>query len=175
MSARFWFWLVALTFAGWMAWALLTAGPSGGEPTDTTSGPAPTDPPVDTTPKDNQIRHLEGQLRAERLAAGRARRAFRRRLHYLIHAPNLQGHWLERAFMCVHAGEGAWSANTGNGYQGGLQMDYSFQRTYAPWALRAFGTANRWPASVQVSAAIQAWTQRGFRPWPNTARACGLL
>src|SRR4051812_14293335 len=30
------------------------------------------------------------------------------------------------AWLCIHSGEGSWTANTGNGYYGGLQMDYSF-------------------------------------------------
>ena len=171
---RWAFWLIAVAFGVWLALALWV-GRSGGAPTEeTTSGPVPTVPPA-PDPRDQAIRRLEGELRAERLARSRQRRAFRHRLRIIIHSPVLGGHWLERAFLCIHAGEGAWSANTGNGYQGGLQMDYSFQRTYAPWALRVFGTANRWPASVQVSAAIQAWSTRGFHPWPNTARACGLL
>lgn len=81
----------------------------------------------------------------------------------------------ERAFMCIHAFEGAWD-DGGAPFWGGLQMDLGFQRTYAPWALRAFGTADRWPISVQLATAILAKVSgRGFYPWPNTARACGLL
>jgi hypothetical protein len=174
---RWAFWVIALAFALWML-AVLWAGSSGGEPTaDTgTSGPEPTTPPIDTTAKDTTIRRLQGELRAERAARAAGRRAFRRRLRVIIHSPMWAGHWLERAFLCIHAGEGAWSSATGNGYYGGLQMDVSFQRTYGGWALRTFGTADRWPASVQVATAIQAWASgRGFRPWPNTARACGLL
>jgi hypothetical protein len=171
---RWAFWVIALAFALWML-AVLWAGKSGGEPTPTESGPEPTTPPaVDT--KDDQIRRLQGELHTERARRATDRRAFRRRLRYIIHSPALAGHWLERAFLCVHAGEGSWGADTGNGYYGGLQMNLSFQRAYAGWALRTFGTANRWPASVQVATAIQAWASgRGFRPWPNTARACGLL
>lgn len=90
------------------------------------------------------------------------------------------GHWLDGAFLCIHRFERnptqGWQTDTGNGYRGGLQMDWSFSSTYGPaWARRAFG-ANpaRWPASVQISAAIRAWTTRGFGPWPNTRRMCGL-
>lgn len=90
------------------------------------------------------------------------------------------GHWLDGAFLCLyrferHPNQG-WQTATGNGYHGGLQMDADFQRTYGPeWARRAFGEpAHLWPASVQISAAIQAWTTRGFGPWPNTRRMCGL-
>jgi hypothetical protein len=28
----------------------------------------------------------------------------------------------EALWLCIHSGEGAWNANTGNGYYGGLQM-----------------------------------------------------
>ncbi len=89
------------------------------------------------------------------------------------------GHWLDGAFLCIHRferGAAGWQTLTGNGYHGGLQMDASFQRTYGPeWARRAFGeSAHLWPASVQISAAIHAWTSRGFGPWPNTRKSCGL-
>jgi hypothetical protein len=174
---RWAFWVIAIAFALWML-AVLWAGKSGGEPTaDTgTSGPEPTTPPPPASDTTDTIRRLQGELHTERARRATDRRAFRRRLRYIIHSPALAGHWLERAFLCVHAGEGSWGADTGNGYYGGLQMNLSFQRAYAGWALRTFGTANRWPASVQVATAIQAWASgRGFRPWPNTARACGLL
>lgn len=84
--------------------------------------------------------------------------------------------FLERAFLCIHHGEGAWTSNTGNGYFGGLQMDRQFMATYGPEFVRAFGTADRWPRAVQVAVAIRAYLSgRGFRPWPNTARSCGVL
>jgi hypothetical protein len=90
------------------------------------------------------------------------------------------GHWLDGAFLCIHHYEKhprqGWQTATGNGFHGGLQMDSSFQRTYGPaWAVRAFGQdAERWPATVQIAAAIHAWTSRGFGPWPNTRKSCGL-
>ena len=83
---------------------------------------------------------------------------------------------LYRAFACIHRYEGAWNAATGNGYYGGLQMDYDFMRAYGREYLSAFGTADRWPPSLQIAVAIRAYLSgRGFRPWPNTARRCGLL
>lgn len=82
--------------------------------------------------------------------------------------------WLESAFNCIHRHEGAWSANTGNGYYGGLQMNLGFQRTYGGAFLHAFGTADRWPVSVQMAVGIRAYLSRGFAPWPNTAKTCGL-
>jgi hypothetical protein len=84
-------------------------------------------------------------------------------------------HELQKAFICIHHYEGAWNANTGNGYYGGLQMDIGFQRSYGSEFLSAFGTADRWPPSLQLAVAIKAYLSgRGFGPWPNTARMCGL-
>ena len=84
--------------------------------------------------------------------------------------------YLEQAFLCIHRYEGAWNANTGNGYYGGLQMDVAFQSLYGGDYLRRFGTADRWPVWAQLDAAVRAYSSgRGFGPWPNTARACGLL
>ena len=83
-------------------------------------------------------------------------------------------------WMCIHRYERhphqGWATATGNGYYGGLQMDISFQRTYAPELLRTKGTANKWTALEQIWVAERAYRSgRGFYPWPNTARACGLL
>ena len=84
-------------------------------------------------------------------------------------------HWLERAFLCIHSKEGPWTIHNPP-YDGGLQMDSSFQNSYGDWAIRAFGSAGNWPISVQLSVAIRAYySGRGFHPWPNTAKACGLL
>ena len=84
--------------------------------------------------------------------------------------------WLSDSFLCIHRYEGAWNANTGNGYYGGLQMDLSFQASYGAEFLRRWGTADSWPAWAQVQTAARAYQSgRGFYPWPNTARACGLI
>jgi hypothetical protein len=84
--------------------------------------------------------------------------------------------WLNDAFMCIHRYEGAWNANTGNGYYGGLQMDMAFQSLYGGEFLRRWGTADTWPVWAQLQAAVRAHQSgRGFYPWPNTARACGLI
>jgi hypothetical protein len=80
------------------------------------------------------------------------------------------------SFGCIHHYEGAWNANTGNGYYGGLQMDLDFQKTYGGEFLARWGTADNWPIWAQIQAAVRAYRSgRGFNPWPNTARACGLL
>ena len=83
---------------------------------------------------------------------------------------------LTSAFMCIHRHEGAWNSNTGNGYYGGLQMDWSFMRAYGSEFLARWGTADAWPAWAQIEAAARAHRSgRGFSPWPNTARYCGLI
>jgi Transglycosylase-like domain len=83
--------------------------------------------------------------------------------------------WLNDAFLCIHHFEGAWTSNTGNGYYGGLQMDRRFMSMYGGAFVARWGTADNWPAWAQLEAAARAHTARGFSPWPNTARACGLI
>ncbi|MGH3004073.1 MAG: hypothetical protein ACRDM1_15650 [Gaiellaceae bacterium] len=84
--------------------------------------------------------------------------------------------WLADALRCIHGYEGDWTANTGNGYYGGLQMDGSFMDQYGSDFERRWGTADNWPAWAQIEASARAYRSgRGFWPWPNTARACGLL
>ena len=85
-----------------------------------------------------------------------------------------------RQWLCIHRYERhpaqGWATRTGNGYYGGLQMDISFQRTYGGELLRRKGTANRWTAAEQMCVAERAYRSgRGFYPWPNTARSCGLI
>ena len=55
-------------------------------------------------------------------------------------------------------------------------MDISFQREYGPELLRRKGTADSWTAVEQMWVAERAHRSgRGFYPWPNTARNCGLI
>lgn len=92
------------------------------------------------------------------------------------------------AWQCIHSHE-ASSWNISNyPYEGGLQMDSGFQRTYGldfinehhgrgahAWTIREqMIAANR--ARVGVDWRGSHWPgYRGFTPWPNTARMCGLL
>jgi hypothetical protein len=78
------------------------------------------------------------------------------------------------AFLCIHRYEGSWT-DGGGPYYGGLQMDLGFQHTYAPWLLRTKGTADHWTPLEQLWTAEKAAKRRGFWPWPNTARFCGLI
>jgi hypothetical protein len=105
-----------------------------------------------------------------RLWQRRAARAERQAMH-----PPHRAQWL-----CIHRYERhpaqGWRTHTGNGYFGGLQMDIDFQRTYGGELLRRKGTANRWTPVEQMWVAERAYRSgRGFYPWPNTARYCGLI
>jgi hypothetical protein len=82
---------------------------------------------------------------------------------------------LVRSFQCIHRYEAAWDANTGNGYYGGLQMNWQFMAAYGPEFLRAWGPAHNWPPAIQIAVAVRAYLSgRGYTPWPNTRRVCGL-
>jgi hypothetical protein len=79
------------------------------------------------------------------------------------------------AWRCIHRYEGSWK-DPDAPYYGGLQMDLAFQQTYGRTLLRTKGTANRWTRFEQMWVAERALREgRGFHPWPNTARYCGLL
>jgi hypothetical protein len=77
-------------------------------------------------------------------------------------------------FTCIHHFEGSWT-DSGAPFWGGLQMDMGFQATYGGWLLRTKGTADHWTPLEQIWVAERAVPSRGFNPWPNTARYCGLL
>ena len=84
------------------------------------------------------------------------------------HPPHL------RDWLCIHRFEGAWT-DAGAPYWGGLQMDLTFQIRYGGWLYRTKGTADHWTPLEQIWTAEKARRSRGFYPWPNTARVCGLL
>jgi hypothetical protein len=86
-----------------------------------------------------------------------------------------QGPPHKSAWLCIHRYEGAWS-DSGSPYYGGLQMDIGFQASYGRPLLAAKGTAENWTPLEQMWVAERAYRSgRGFYPWPNTARACGLI
>ena len=80
-------------------------------------------------------------------------------------------------WLCIHSHEAGWdNHDTGrNGHYGGLQMSFDFMRGYGPdlWSVK--GTADHWTPLEQMWVAERAWRVRGFQPWPETARMCGLL
>jgi hypothetical protein len=96
------------------------------------------------------------------------RRAIRARVR-AHHPPH------EIAWRCIQRYEGSWKDGW-DPYWGGLQMDRSFMRHYAPRHLLRRGWADRWSPVEQMWVAERAFRAgRGFYPWPNTARICGLL
>lgn len=77
-------------------------------------------------------------------------------------------------WTCIHEREGAWNAE--GFYEGGLQFDHEFSTTYGPDMWRKYGTGpHAWSPRDQMVVAERARKVRGYWPWPNTARACGLL
>ena len=55
-------------------------------------------------------------------------------------------------------------------------MNIAFQRQYGGHLLQRKGTADRWSPVEQMWVAERAYRSgRGFYPWPNTARSCGLI
>lgn len=87
---------------------------------------------------------------------------------------------LYEKWRCIHEHEGAWDAINPAGYYGGLQMDIGFQSTYGSEFMARWGYAHRWPVWAQLTAAERAYhgygphEGRGFGPWPNTRRMCGI-
>ena len=92
------------------------------------------------------------------------RYAARRRAYYRA---------LYEKWRCIHEHEGAWNDPDPPHY-GGLQFDDSFQRTYGPEFCARWGDAGNWPVWAQLTAAERAYQTRGFGPWPNTRRMCGV-
>lgn len=124
-------------------------------------------------------------LRRHPSVGARHERAIIRRNHLWLYRYGLreQREALERlhpkpvltsAWACIHSREGSWT-DPGGPYYGGLQMDVSFQIHYGREFFNRWGTADRWPIWAQIAAAERARRDVGYSPWPNTARACGLL
>jgi hypothetical protein len=97
------------------------------------------------------------------IMAAQTQASLRHRYPYIVH--NL---------LCIHRHEGAWN-DPGWPYWGGLQMDRNFMRAYGRRFYRRWGTANHWPKWAQLETGVRGVLARGYSPWPNTARMCGLL
>lgn len=74
-------------------------------------------------------------------------------------------------WSCIHHGEGTWTADTGNGYFGGLQMSYD-------WMGVIRGKASWYPPLDQMWAAETESAKYSFsyrwmrQQWPNTYPPC---
>ncbi len=73
-------------------------------------------------------------------------------------------------WMCIHAGEGAWDDDTGNGYYGGLQMTFGWDGL--------IGNAALMSPMAQMEAAEEGFRDSGYSitwlegQWPNTSPPC---
>jgi len=116
--------------------------------------------------------------------------AYAERSHSLAYRRSVLFLWTQRAlqarslaqhpprlkdWLCIHHYEGSWT-DPNAPYYGGLQMDMSFMQAYGGLLLRTKGTADHWSPLEQIWVADRAYQSgRGFYPWPNTARWCGLI
>jgi hypothetical protein len=116
--------------------------------------------------------------------------AYAERSHNLRYAKSVLALWTRRAWqvrrqaqhpprlqdwMCIHRYEGSWT-DPNAPYYGGLQMDVGFMQAYGGALFRRKGTADHWTPLEQIWVAERAYRSgRGFYPWPNTARWCGLI
>jgi hypothetical protein len=109
------------------------------------------------------------------MALDRLRRTVVRWEHRAVRAHHAAEHPPHLAqWMCIHRYEAAWN-DVGAPYWGGLQMSLTFQERYGGWIYRKKGTADHWTPLEQIWTAEKALKSRGFWPWPNTARLCGLI
>jgi hypothetical protein len=113
-------------------------------------------------------RHVSSIRKLRAMAHGWAVRNAGWAAFYRAHFPRL---------ICIHTHEGAWNAYNPAGYYGGLQMDWSFMRTYGADKIARYGgrDARYWSAADQLAVAMRAVRVRGYYPWPNSARACGII
>jgi hypothetical protein len=110
---------------------------------------------------------LRAQLSTQARVLGRYRAQARRPLRVRLRR--------FEAWVCIHRHEAAWN-DGGDPYWGGLQMDRGFMRAYGSDMLRRHhgGLANTWTPAEQIVVAERAYATRGFAPWPQTARSCGV-
>jgi hypothetical protein len=102
-----------------------------------------------------------------------ALRYWRRQARSIARVASLPPH--KAGWLCIHRYEGSWR-DSDDPYWGGLQMDRGFMSAYAPGVLLRRGWADRWTALEQMWVAERAHQSgRGYWPWPNTARFCGLI
>jgi hypothetical protein len=122
-------------------------------------------------------RHVMGTAPARELSSSASGEAAYRRWRSLARRVLRQAEHppYESAWQCIHQYEGSWTDASGP-YYGGLQMDIGFQSHYGGYLLRLKGTADHWTPTEQMWVAARAhMSGRGFYPWPNTARVCGLI
>jgi hypothetical protein len=158
-----------LSGEGGVEMAPLLDGAIGGRDTGRASGTAPPSPPAESVPTRGGLTIGEWRRSANWHASQvrKLRAANRERI-------TMGGLGVARGFLCIHRYEGSWTDPAAPHY-GGLQMDLDFQRSYGGAFLDELGTADRWPPFVQLAVAMEAYySGRGYGPWPNTRKSCGL-
>jgi hypothetical protein len=167
---RWVFYAIVIAFAIWMFFALEGAGQSGGEPlTDTSTDPAPTVPPPTAPDAGAQVAALERQLRAERVARRRERRAFRRQLagvrSTMLHRASV-GEAINLATVVYGNGTTLWRRarceSTLNPYASSTSGATGlYQFLPSTWRSTPFGRFSIWSPYAQSLAA--AWMIRAGR------------
>ena len=76
-------------------------------------------------------------------------------------------------WLCIHRHEGRWKDPVPP-TTAACRWTWSSSPRTARELLRAKGTADHWTPLEQMWVAERAYRERGFWPWPNTARYCGL-
>jgi hypothetical protein len=94
-------------------------------------------------------------------------------VHKLRGSPSSSGGIAHRVgWLCIHSREGAWNANTGNGYYGGLQAHLNWYGVYRMDLLSA---------EAQMAHAETVYRSTGYShswlagQWPNTYPPCAGL
>jgi len=72
-------------------------------------------------------------------------------------------------WLCIHSREGAWNANTGNGYYGGLQMTSGWGGVARPDLMSPTAQMMLAERQYRASGYSLAWLEG---QWPNTAPPC---
>lgn len=94
---------------------------------------------------------------------------------YSIDEATVARQWAESSGpACISSNEGGVTTNTGNGYYGKWQADLDFQGDYGSEFVSRWGVASNWPEWAQDIMAYRAYQSRGYGPWPNTRRYCGV-
>jgi len=120
-----------------------------------------------------------GQIKFNGLGPERWARRYRQQRRHTLALRNALTLRVDRlagiisGLLCIHEHEGSWT-DPGAPYYGGLQMDWSFMRSYGGRSLQAHGTADHWTVGEQLAAGVAGYLERGWAPWPNTSRMCGL-
>lgn len=114
------------------------------------------------------MRHICNTARARFIAHRWLKQVAETRYEKLYVPKPVLGHL--SGWLCIHSREGAWTAQTGNGYYGGLQMTYG-------WAGRVGNAALLSPAqqmsAAEAEAALHGWSYDWMQhQWPNTFPPC---